>query len=213
MRRRMIVIGAIITIVLALAGCGERHVGNQDLGEMTLGSLADKRIGILTGTAGDNAARQMFPGAKIFDLDNVINATSALRSNKIDAIVYERTTLQGIARQTPDLAVIEEPVQFVDVAVAVKKNNPLLLNAVNQVITDLESDGTLDDMKKRWFVDSNLPAMPKLGPPSSRETLQVGTEALMPLFEFVDQGNQCSGFDIELAGRIGQALGKKSGGL
>ncbi|MDD4335248.1 MAG: hypothetical protein PHY77_06535 [Desulfotomaculaceae bacterium] len=50
---------------------------------------------------------------------------------KNTAIVIERTDLQGIAKQNPDPAVIEEPVQFVDVAVAVKKNNPLLLNAVN----------------------------------------------------------------------------------
>lgn len=209
MRRRMIVIGAIITIVLALAGCGERHVGNQDPGEMTLDYLEDKRIGILTGSAGDIAARQRFPRAQIFDHDNIINATSALRSNKIDAVVYERAALQEIAGKNPDLAVLEAPVQFVDVAIAIKKGNPLLLKAVNQVIDDLESDGILDDMKKRWFVDGALPAMPEFDPPSSRETLQVGTEALMPPFEFVDQGNQISGFDMELTARIGQALGKK----
>lgn len=210
MRGRRIIIGTIVIFILALAGCAGKRGGSPAHGAMTLDSLADKRIGILTGSAGDNAARQRFPGAQIFDMDNIVNATSALRSNKIDAVVYERTTLREIAGKNPDLAVLEESVQLVDVAVAIKKGNPRLLNAVNQAITDLENDGTLDDMKKRWFVGGSLPAMPKFDPPSSRETLRVGTEALMPPFEFVDQGNQISGFDIELVERIGQALGKKA---
>ncbi len=213
LRSRMI---GVIILVLLLVGCG----GKQDIAaglnqnddkfqEKQLDTLEDKRIGVLTGSAGDSAARQRFPRAQIFDLDNIVNATSALRSNKIDAIVYERTTLQEIAKKKPDLKVIEESVQIVDVAIAIKKGNLSLLNSVNQVITDLESNGTLDEMKVRWFTGSNLSTMPKLDSPFSQETLHVGTEALMPPFEFIDAGNQLSGFDIELAGRIGQSLGKK----
>ncbi|ATW23615.1 ABC transporter permease subunit [Candidatus Formimonas warabiya] len=182
---------------------------SQENGAMTLDDLKDKRIGVLTGSAGDNAARQRFPQAQIFDMNNIIDAAGALSSNKIDAVVFERTTLQDIAKQNPDLELIKEPVQLVDVAIALKKDNPLLLNSVNQAITDLENQGTLDEMKKRWFTEGNLPAMPQFDPPAAQETLRVGTEALMPPFEFVTGTNEVSGFDIELAERIGQALGKK----
>ncbi len=182
---------------------------NDNSQPLTLDDLEEKRIGILTGSAGDHAARQRFPHAQIFNMDNIVNAAAALESNTIDAVVYERTTLRDIAKQHADLELIEEPVQMVDIAVAVKKNNPFLLDAVNQAITDLENTGTLDEMKGRWFVDGDLPDMPALDLPDSQETLRVGTEALMPPFEFVDSNDNCSGFDIELAQRIGQVLGKK----
>jgi len=182
---------------------------SQENRAITLDDLKDKRIGVLTGSAGDNAARQRFPRAQIFNMNNIIDATAALGSNKIDAVVFERTSLQDIAKHNPELELIDEPVQLLDVAIAIKKDNSLLLNSVNQAITELESKGTLDDMKKRWFVDGDLPVMPELDSPASQETLRVGTEALMPPFEFVTGSNEVSGFDIELARRIGQTLGKK----
>ncbi|MEN6460896.1 MAG: transporter substrate-binding domain-containing protein, partial [Syntrophomonas sp.] len=182
---------------------------NENSQEISLDDLNDKRIGVFTGSSGDFAARKRFPQAKIFNLDNISNATAALQSKKIDAIVYERTTLQNIANHHPDFEILKEPVQLVDVAIALKKNNPVLLNSVNQAITEMENQGILDDMKKRWFVKGDLPAMPKIDSEDSQETLRVGTEALMPPFNFVDSHNSCSGLDIELVQRIGQALGKK----
>ena len=182
---------------------------SQENRAITLDDLKDKRIGVLTGSAGDNSDRQRFPRAQIFNMNNIVDATAALGSNKIDAVVFERTSLQDIAKHNPELELIDEPVQLLDVAIAIKKDNSLLLNSVNQAITELESKGTLDDMKKRWFVDGDLPVMPELDSPASQEILRVGTEALMPPFEFVTGSNEVSGFDIELAQRIGQALGKE----
>jgi len=183
--------------------------GYDDSQKVKLDDLKDKRIGVITGTAGDEASKERFPSARIYDMDNLVSATASLESNKIDALIYERTTLTAIANQNPELEVIDEPVKLVDVSIAVKKGNTSLLNSVNKAITDLQNTGTMDDMKKRWFVDGDLPDMPQLDIPDSQEVLKVGTEALMPPFEFIDSNNQCSGFDIELAQRIGQALGKK----
>lgn len=176
---------------------------------LMLDDLRDKRIGVLTGSAGGTAARERFPQAQIFNIDNIANAAAALGSNKVDAVVFERNTLQEIVNRNPNFELITEPVKLLDVAVAIKKNNPLLLNSVNQAISELESSGTLDDMKKRWFVKGDLPAIPKLDAAESNETLRIGTEALLPPFEFVDSNNEYSGFDMELAQRIGQQLGKK----
>ncbi|MDD4169455.1 MAG: ABC transporter substrate-binding protein/permease [Desulfotomaculaceae bacterium] len=205
----------LILLILSLTGCrnesGQIAGAGDSSGKInTVDDLKDKRIGVLTGSAGDNAARQRFPQAKIFNMNNIIDLTAALKSNKIDAVVFERTSLQAIAKQNPDLELIKEPVQLLDVAIAVKKANPLLLDSVNRTITGLESNGTLDDMKKRWFVDGDLPVMPELELSGSRDILRVGTEALMPPFEFVTGNNEVSGFDIELAERIGQAIGKKA---
>jgi len=183
--------------------------GNDDSPKNRLDDLKDKRIGVITGTAGEEASEERFPDAHIYDMENLVSATAALKSNKIDALVYERTTLTAIANQNPEFEVIDEPLKLVDVSIAVKKGNTALLNSVNQAITELENKGTLEDMKERWFVDGDLPDMPQLDIPDFQDVLKVGTEALMPPFEFVDSNNQCIGLDIELAQRIGKALGKK----
>lgn len=181
----------------------------KDSPNISLDDLNGKRIGVITGTAGEEAADERFPDGHIHDMENLVSATAALESNKIDALVYEKTTLTAIANQNPEFEVIDEPLKVVDVAVAVKKGNASLLNSVNQAIKELEDTGTLDDMKQRWFADGDLPDMPQLDLPDSQDVLKVGTEALMPPFEFIDSNNQFSGFDIELAQRIGKALGKK----
>ncbi|MEN6327319.1 MAG: ABC transporter substrate-binding protein/permease [Syntrophomonas sp.] len=196
---------SVFTLKSNLAGYDQASPVNHT---PVLDDLRDKRIGVLTGSAGEKAARERFPQAQIINLDSITNAVAALGSNKVDAVVFERTSLQNVANQYPGYELIKEPVQLLDVAIAVKKDNPLL-NSVNQAITELESAGTLDDMKKRWFVKGNLPVMPKLDAPESEETLRIGTEALMPPFEFVDSNHECSGFDMELVRRIGQQLGKK----
>lgn len=210
----MLILFALFTLIFSLVGCsnesGQKAETSDDCRKLvTIEDLKYKRIGVLTGSAGDNAARQTFPQAQIFNMNNIIDATAALKSNKIDAIVYERTSLRDIAKQNPDLEVLKESVQLLDVAIAVKKGNSSLLEAVNETITELESEGILEGMKKRWFADGDLPDMPEFDLPDSQDVLRVGTEALMPPFEFVTGNNEISGFDIELARRIGQALNKK----
>jgi ABC-type amino acid transport substrate-binding protein len=66
-------------------------------------------------------------------MNNIIDATAALKSNIIDAVVFEHTSLQAIAKQNPDLELIKEAVQLLDVAVAVNKaierhGAPIILN-------------------------------------------------------------------------------------
>lgn len=72
-------------------------------------------------------------------MNNIIDATAALKSNIIDAVVFERTSLQAIAKQNPDLELIKEPVQLLDVAVAVNKaierhGAPIILNRARQSV-------------------------------------------------------------------------------
>jgi ABC-type amino acid transport substrate-binding protein len=72
-------------------------------------------------------------------MNNIIDATAALKSNIIDAVVFEHTSLQAIAKQNPDLELIKEAVQLLDVAVAVNKaikrhGAPIILNRARQSV-------------------------------------------------------------------------------
>ena len=44
-----------------------------------------------------------------------------------------------------------EPVEKEDMAVGVRKGNDELLAAVDRIIAELQDDGILEDMKRRWF--------------------------------------------------------------
>jgi polar amino acid transport system substrate-binding protein len=179
-------------------------------GLLTLSQLDGKRICVLSGSAGDLAARKHFPHSSFQALNSSADAGLALKGNKADAFVYDKSVLLNLAEKNPELVILHEPVDKLEVAAAIKKENSRLLAEMNAVLMKLKDEGALQRLRSKW-VDSKYAVTPQLPPLSnakSRGVLKMGTCANLEPFSFQSNGI-ITGLDIELSRLLAGRLGKK----
>ena len=193
---------ASLLLVGVLSGCGksEREIAGFD-------DAAQAKIGVMTGAIGETIAAQRFPQAQRKSFDDIMDAVAAMKSGQIEAIITAYPTALQLVKTNPDLKRLPEPLDNEDTAIALRKSDGELLAQVDRVIGELKDEGTLADMKKRWFKTDTAPyedaqiALPKDG-----KALRVGVSATREPFSFVDKNGRVSGHDGELARRIGERL-------
>ena len=192
----------ILTVITLFTGC--------EKSEIVIASLDDAknaRIGVMTGSTGEALTIARFPQAKVKSFDDIMDAVAAMKSGQIDAIVTAFPAALQVSKKNQELGLLSEPLDYEDTAIAVKKGNDELLAALNRIIAELKSDGTLASMKKRWFKPDLSPyeemdiTLPNVGTP-----LKIGVSATREPFSFVDKDGRVTGHDGELARIIGAKL-------
>lgn len=196
-----IIFGAIISILI---GCGDSKTYITKLDDIKTSS-----IGAMTGTTGEELAKKRFPQATIKSFDDIMDAIAALKSNQLDAVITGFPAAMNACKHNSDLHYLEEPVDYENTAIAVSKGNGKLLSELNSFIDELKNDGTLKDMRRRWFKLDLLPyEKVEITLPTKGKVLKIGTSATREPFCFVDANRTVTGHDGELARRIGAKLGR-----
>jgi len=175
-----------------------------------LEDMDGNRIAVLGGSAGDLAARKHFPNAAFQVFVASADAALAVKVRKADAFVYDKSVLLNLAEKNPELAILEQPVDKLEIAAAIGKDNTALLANINKVLSDLKQEGVLKQLRSKW-IDTQYTATPQIPPinePDRKEVLRMGTCATIEPFSFQADG-KLTGLDIELSRLIGQRLGKK----
>lgn len=195
----------LVLALLALqTGCSEEKKSVTSLAD--LNGIA---IGAMTGTTGEELAKTHFPQATTKSFDDIMDAIAALKSNQIEAVITGFPTALNVCKHNPDLYFLAEPVEYENSCAAVTKSNPQLLARINGVIAGLADDGTLKQMRHRWFKTDLTPyETVQIDLPQQGELLRVGTSATREPFCFIDSMRQVTGHDGELARRIAAALGR-----
>lgn len=227
----MKIIISLILILFIGVSCSQQ----KDERITKLSQLKDKRISILTGTAGDIVSRKRFPDAKLIDFYATTDAAYNVKIGKSEAFVFDEVVLKNIAGKYPGLTLIDESVASADIAVAFPHERIVLLEKVNDAIQQMRKKGTLQAMKQKW-IDSeyekvpDLPdwefefteedtsvwvrngfyynKAPEMRADSVENVLKVGINAQFEPMMFVSN-NKFTGFDMELALRIGKMLNRK----
>jgi polar amino acid transport system substrate-binding protein len=169
-----------------------------------------KRIAVLGGSAGDLAARKHFPNATFQVFVASADAALAVKTRKADAFVYDKSVLLNLAERNPELVILDQPVDKLEVAAAIRKDNTVLLSEINRVLSELKKEGTLKHLRAKW-IDSKYTVTPQISPINGapgKGTLRMGTCATIEPFSFQANG-KLTGLDIELSRLLGQRLGKK----
>lgn len=178
--------------------------------DSSLAWLATKRIGVLNGSAGDLAARTRFQAAQFKSFTAAADAALAIKANKADAFIYDKSVLLNLTAKNPELAILPEPVARLEVAAALRKDNKTLQTELNRVLQDLQNDGTLQALKHKWIETpyKEPPTLPANdASTSSQGTLKMGTCANLEPFSFNANG-KLTGLDIELSRLIGKRLNR-----
>jgi|AntRauTorckE6833_2_1112554.scaffolds.fasta_scaffold03002_6 polar amino acid transport system substrate-binding protein len=194
----------LVTMLIISASCGRKEIKITELQD-----LNDKRIYVLTGSAGDLMTRERFPDADIVDIETATDAAYNVKMGNADAFIFDYEVLHSIEEKYADLVLLQEPAAKVDIAIAFEKQQKQLSDEVNRALQQLEKDGTIAAMNSKWINPGyeEVPELPAIDPEKFEETLKVGISADAEPMMFA-ANNIITGFDMELILRIAKIFEK-----
>ena len=196
-----------LALLLLLLVCACKEQGKPVIER--LDQAGEARLGVMTGSTGEVAARKLYPKAQVKTFDDIMDAVTALNAGQLDAIITIYPTALQVSKKNPRLHILEERVDYEDTSAAIRKDNTRLLKQIDGVIGELKADGTMADMERRWLKPDLSPyeeldiKLPKTGTP-----LRVGVSATREPMSFVDATGRVTGHDGELARLIGARLNR-----
>jgi len=200
MKKNVKFFAAILVSVLALTGCGKKTVSINSIAD-----LANKRIGVQTGTTGEYWVQENVEGVKLNSFKTGIDAALDLKNGAIDAVVIDELPAKEIVARNSDLVIVRDKIfaeNKEEYAIAVKKGRTDLLNSINKTIASMKANGEYEKLIKAFMpADGNIqiPAVTTGNGPA----IKLGTNAAFPPFEYVE-GKDIVGFDITM----GQLIAK-----
>lgn len=121
---------------------------NNDIN--TVEDLKGKNVGVQLGTTGDIAVSSngditvtQFPTGTAAVLD--------LKNGQVDAVVIDSEPAKKMTEGQSDLKIVEAPFVQEEYAMAVKKGDSELLNAINETLAEVKADGTYDAIYNKYI--------------------------------------------------------------
>ena len=179
------------------------------IGVQTDPDLNDKSITIAIQSATTTAfdAQEKYPDAKFIYVNSDTDGIMQVTSGKANAYAIDLNYFEA-RKQTGknDIRLHGDNVigKGGDIAVAISRKSEMRSAAdeLNAFIESAKKDGTIDDMLQRWTVKNDY-TIPEIKAPTNPErTFIIGTSALAEPYTFM-QGDNLTGFEVELAKRFG----------
>ena len=169
--------------------------------------LKDKRIGVLMGSAHESYATKTYPNAKVMQYKSSADVLLAVKTDKVDAALYDAEPLREIFRQDNSLGLLGDSLFSFDVGVGFNKKNNPLKDRFNKFLGKIKEDGTYKDMVDRWMIKGET-NMPEIKLQKNKGILVIGISDSGLPFSIV-KDNQLVGFDIELVRRFAASEDKE----
>ncbi|WP_439819042.1 transporter substrate-binding domain-containing protein [Weissella paramesenteroides] len=109
------------------------------------------RVLAVQGSTSIDEIKDFAPKAKVVGLQDYATALTALKAGQGDALTTDNGILYGMAAGSKTLEVRGGTFTKEPYGVAMQKQNPKLVKAVNKAIDDIKSDGTYAKMAQKWF--------------------------------------------------------------
>lgn len=213
MKKFLAVVTAAILCLGLMTGCSTTTKTDGDAASTVASKadLAEKRIGVQEGTTGDLyvSDEEEVPGAQVSRYKKAVDAAVDLKNGRLDAVVVDELPAQKIVEKNDDLTILEEDFTKEDYAIAVKKGNTELLDQINTALANMKADGRFDTIAEAFIEgdDDAKAALAALPAPEGDKVLRMATNAEFEPFEYRDEQNEITGFDIEVAKAIARELG------
>lgn len=124
----------------------------KDSGVTSVEQLAGKKIGAQSGTTGYEWAAENIEGAEMVAFDEMTAVFAALQAGQIDAVAVDLPVANYYVKNAyDDCEVIAEIPTGEQYGIAISKENPALLEAVNEAIAELRDNGTYDQIADKWI--------------------------------------------------------------
>lgn len=206
--------------MISLAACGSEPKSDAAAGSSSseasgavtgMDDLPGKKIGVQTGTTGDIYATDYEgdeAGTVVERYNKGVDAVMSLKQGKIDCVIIDNEPAKVFVSENDDLKILDEPFAEEEYAICVDKSNSELKDKINQALTDLKADGTLDEIIGHWIGDraDQKSYESAADADHSNGTLVMATNAEFPPYESLD-GENVVGIDADIARAIADKLG------
>lgn len=201
--KKRIISTLIITAALCFAGCSNSVPANT---VNSLDDLEGKTVGVQLGTTGALFAEDI-KDATIEKYNKGADAIQALKQAKVDAVMIDMETAKAFVNKNSDLKILEEPFADEEYAIAYAKGNDELGKKIDDALTALKADGTLDKIVAHW-IGENADRV-SYTPDSSVKrtgTLTMATNAEFPPYELKESG-AIVGIDVDMMKAVCDKIG------
>lgn len=111
-----------------------------------------KKIAVQSGSTGEAWAKENLKNAEVVIMDDNVATFAAVQAGQVDAIGIDLPVLQwSVKNSYPDMQVILEIPTGEQYGIAVSKDNPELLEALNSALDAIKADGTYQAIFDKYF--------------------------------------------------------------
>ena len=123
----------------------------EDSAISTIDDLKDKKIGVQSGTTGDLYASDDYGDENVERYSKGMEAVQALSQGKVDAVIIDSEPAKVFVKENPGLKTLDSAYAEEQYAIAIALDNKDLLDKVNDALTSLKSDGTIDKIVSKYI--------------------------------------------------------------
>jgi polar amino acid transport system substrate-binding protein len=169
----------------------------------TLDALADKTIGIETGSSFDELVSKRLPNAKKEYYNSKVDLVNALIGNKIDAFVADEPVIKSTMKAREEITYVPEYLDSFAFGLVFPKNEKgeELRNEFNEFLMQFKADGRMEALEAEWFGDDESDRQIPEVPAGEKGTLKMATAAQYDPFQYVRDG-QVVGYDIDMVAQF-----------
>ncbi|MBS5789965.1 transporter substrate-binding domain-containing protein [Fusobacterium sp.] len=111
----------------------------------------NKKFGVELGTIEADIIKGKFPDAIIVPFSSNTASVLALKSQKIDAILFDSKVAESYVKNNPEIKIVGE-VTGEDKAMAFNLKDTEVHNKVNTILQEMLNDGTIDKLKEKYGI-------------------------------------------------------------
>jgi len=208
-----------ICALLLMTGCGggqdnaekkDSDAGKVKLGMITRLNASEENFGEFMKKIEDTLSVKISSHAPVF-FDNLNSMQMALQSKQIDEISTYRSVARYMIANEPRFEVLKDhSLEFIDsFCFALRDDETELKDSLNDVIKEMQDDGTLDRLTKEYITDIaaesepvavDLPRFPNAG------TIKVAVTGDLPPLDYVSVDGKPAGFNTAVLAEIGNRM-------
>ena len=208
MKKFLAAVSALLLTLCMFTGCAAEQ-SSQQSSVTCADDLVGKKIGVQIGTTGMTYAEGV-EGATVEKYNKGADAVEALKQGKIDAVLIDASPAKYFVSKNSDIVALDDPFTVEEYACAVKKGNDELTQQINDALSQLRENGTLNLIEQNWLVDAEYGKHPYESPEGITYSgkLVMATNAEFPPYELKEEG-EIVGFDVDMMRAVCDILGKE----
>ncbi|WP_322995102.1 transporter substrate-binding domain-containing protein [Castellaniella sp.] len=117
----------------------------------TLKDLDGKKVSVQVGTKSVKYLQEHYPDVQRVEVEKNQEMFNLVEVGRTDAAVTGKPAAKLYAQSHPDLTVLNEQITTEEYGIAVSKNQPKTLQALNEALGRLKANGTYDKIVNKWF--------------------------------------------------------------